>query len=312
MKAIDDLLKHHSLEKEVDLRDKVDLSRDSFKRWIDKHGLRGPAVLERVGKLQRSLLLKPGIHKKLRELDEKLAGPAKPKVTVEMVKKTENSSMKVVHEEVGEEIVESFVGEERGAEDADIEGTGGDSAEGLVFSNAENNRIEEKLRRDEEKHQRRQDEKKKKLLEAAARRMEAKSKKLGLKVEEMNKINELKAKIKNAQEQRKTLQEQIATWKKELEEIKPTPQAKSDEPPTTKPKPKPTSSQSNGVSEEHISKIREFLSEKPGTNSKGIIEATGLPEKPCKKAILKMKKNGEIIQKGRGPFIEYYLESQEK
>jgi hypothetical protein len=280
-----------------------------LKMLIDKHGLQAPEVMKQVGTLQRSDILKPGIYRTFKDIDQSLkSGNGKPaetakapsaptsaktetKVSVERADgtKVEPKTATPKEEKVEEPVVETVA-------ETDPEQVGE-----ITLSEAQEKRVRDRLAKEELKSKQRLEARLQKLREQEMKKVTKKGERLGLKAEEAQAIQVLKDKIAFAQEQVKQLKADCVNWRKEIQAIRP----KST---TTK---RPVGTRANKIDPattvEAQGKIREFLKDNPHTNSDAIITGTGLDRDMYGAALARLRNNGEVEKHARGPYTNYAL-----
>jgi hypothetical protein len=257
-----------SFDKKLTGKD-ADNSKDKLKGLIDKHGLQSPEVMKQVGHFQRAEILKPGIYKEFKDINEKL----------------------VVGDDGGngQSATSDVIVEPDQQNDADVEST----EEEFTFTDAEEERIKDMLRKEETKLRERMAKKEKQLRTKAANVRQKKAQRLGLKAEEAAKIKSLKDTIAANNEQIKSLRATNAKHREEISQIRPSAAAK------VKVEPAQVT--------QFKKKIVAFLKKNPKSKSQAIVEGIGIDRKVFNTVAADMRKNKEVKTDGRGPYLTYTL-----
>jgi hypothetical protein len=177
---------------------------DGLRKMIDENGLKHPTVMKQIGVLQREEFLKPGIYKEFVALQERLGNGASAAPTPAAPTPAAATPAPQAAPTEGTPTEEPTV-----------------DVESYQFSDADEERIKEKLKKEEERMRSRLLQREKKIRERMILGKEKRATRLGLKAEDAAKIEALTDQIKKAQEQKKALNDQIKTCRDEINAIRP-------------------------------------------------------------------------------------------
>jgi len=202
----------------VDANDEKSLA--DLKKIIDKAGLKAPKTMKLVGEFQRNQKLKPGLYKELVALNNRLESggseakneepEATPTPQEETVANTEEAEVETTEETAAEENNDNVV----------------ELKQEENFSDKEEEKIRERMKKEEEKMRKRLLDREKKMRERMKTRHEKRAQRQGMKLETLQKINEINEDLKKLREERKAIGEKMKVLREELKEIKPKRQRK--------------------------------------------------------------------------------------
>jgi hypothetical protein len=266
-------------------------AKKSLTSVIDKHGLQSPEVIREVGALQRAETLEPGIYKRFKDLNTKLAGGGNGE-TKEVKSMPVDKPMEEPKEEPK---VEAKV--DTGESD-------------VILTASDEEEIREKIRKEEKAWREKMAKRELKLREQKIKKNKKSAQRLGLKAEEAAAIKDKKDKIAIIQAENKELKakvkgnnEAVKALREEINQIRP----KKAKPNTNGPKNRPATKVDAKELDAAVSVITEYLKDNPGSKSSAIKENTGVDGGLYNAAISSMKDAGKVEQKGRGPFTNYTL-----
>ena len=278
---------------------------------IDKHGLQNGNVLKQVGAFQRDEVLKPGLYRIFKKIADEMKGgngaaepteEADPETTEEPKKEAVSAEKPAAKSAPKQEAISKGEGVAEAAVEAPkqkpapkIESVDTGMAK---LPDSEEKKIADRMKKEREKMEadlaKRQAAKEKALRDSAMKRLQRKSERLGLKTEEAQKINELKDKISQLMDKRKQINDLIAKYRDEVATIRPRRVTK---------RAKVAPEGANKIK----AKIRNFLKQNPGSDSKAIVEAIEVERKVYNSIISEMREANEVVKSGRGPYTVYTL-----
>jgi hypothetical protein len=183
---------------------------DELKKLIDQGGLKHPTVMKMIGAYQREEVLKPGIFKMFAEMHERLGGAAPaatPATTPAATPATTPAATPAATPTAPAAAQKTEMTEEEIA--------------AYKFSESDEERIKEKLKKEEERMRARLLDREKKIRERMITGKSQRAQRLGLKAEDAAKVEVLLKKIKEAQEQKQAMNNMVKECRAEIDKIRP-------------------------------------------------------------------------------------------
>jgi hypothetical protein len=182
------------IEEFVVSKESVSKVTDELSSLVDKNGFTGREVLKKLGELQRSSVIKTGLFKHFRELDEQVK-------SLSSVPSPEDQKIEVKDQSSSSDSEASLVNFE--------------------FSETQEKKIKDLLAKEEASFKQRLLNKERKWRDKISKGEEIKTQRLGLNAEQSAKVKEIKDKISNNIETIKSLKEENVKLKTELNEVRP-------------------------------------------------------------------------------------------
>lgn len=189
---------------------------EKLKGEIDANGLKSPAVMKLIGRFQSSDILKPGLYKKLAELNSKIGSngqTAKPKEEPKEEPKAAAKPESTSEDSAEPQLVDAA---SESSDDAEQEAEGDD---GLTTKQRE--KLKERMKKEEKKMRERLLKKEQKIRERLAARAEKRAQRLGIKAGEAKEIQELKEVYAAKREEYMKLRDEIKQIREKIKGLRP-------------------------------------------------------------------------------------------